>query len=874
MGLFRLPGMATLATVAAMTTCVAVIAVAALSDTADASTIQYSMGMELLDRTNANTSVNGSQVNFNLTVSNTCEWLYQVVINLTDVPQGWQYNLKLVTKVGTFRSNGTLTADLASMEKALLQVTIDPTANNTNGTYWMTLLAKLKGLTVNQSMRLGVMIGRFLGFELSIWNEPPEGYFAAIPPSQIYIRFAIVNNGSVTDRFLVRYTCNMADAGWTLKPIWGIDDFGWTKDVPPDPGGVNPYFVDFQLPIPAEEKGGVRAWIVVNATSSLDQPEREKSADTIVKALAYYDFQVYINGADKKGGTPGERVEFYLRIWNRGNAQDVFTITPVWDEQLNPGFIATTNPQVITIPSNETDQVTYLVSIPGNAPKRLYYFSAKISSSSKELAIVTKSFEVDVGQFYKIGLSSPEPRMTTIPGGYLDFEVDVRNAGNGLDFITIQLLGVPSGWLTYIQPPEVSLLQNEQSKVSIRVIVPSRFEEAPMGSYNLTVKADSSRSDAEAVYDLQLDITPFFRIEWMYQDQPITDPTAPIAQLGIIKPRRSFNPYERDYIDITLELKNLGNANDNIQVWGVGADPRVDVTVTPEWALLLSDETKLVKVHIKVPRELPPDKYTVFVNATSQDAMTPTRVVPLDFEVYNLDASIPVVPTCHDMDKEGAIANATYLHDEYTLWLNVANTGTRPLSSVQVRVYDSYVQNGRTVRWNFFSHNISGVEVSATYFFSHFEGSTNDPAIHWWANVAGRHTLEFRVFYDHQSNATNDVAYLELIVVKATPPASPSLMPLFFVFSLVLFFVAIVFAAVLFIKRRARREPTPLPEIWVDPASFARALPPFEPVPDRVALMPPATREQVALYGQDLDGEEVDQVVEKPVNLEDDDLGP
>jgi len=302
-------------------------------------------------------------------------------------------------------------------------------------------------------------------------------------------------------------------------------------------------------------------------------------------------------------------------------------------------------------------------------------------------------------------------------------------------------------------------------------------------------------------------------------------------------------------------------------------DPRINVTASPDHIMLLSDQTRLIKVHIEVPRALPPGEYRAFVNATSQDAAIPTEVVPLDFEVFNLDASIPMAPTLHDPEIGSVISSTITKGSQVVLWLSVRNAGTKPLGSVQVRAFDTFIQNGRNVRWNFFSRNITEIKVSYTYSFGITTLDAPEPSILWSANMEGHHTIEFHVYYDHQSNTTNDAAYIDLEVV--TPkPQTHSLMPMLMMLGLSLLVVAIAIALVIYSLRRRSNGSDMLAEVKVDPAVFERTLPPFKPEPDRVALMPRPTLEHVVLYGQDLDGEDVDQVVEKAVDLDDDEVGP
>ncbi|GAH37168.1 unnamed protein product, partial [marine sediment metagenome] len=188
-------------------------------------------------------------------------------------------------------------------------------------------------------------------------------------------------------------------------------------------------------------------------------------------------------------------------------------------------------------------------------------------------------------------------------------------------------------------------------------------------------------------------------------------------QLGSIRPRRSFNPYEKNYIDITLEVKNFGNGGDNITMSGYSPDPRITVEITPEFTLLFRDQIKFVKVHIEVPEGLLPGVYSVFANASSQDITFNERVVPLDFEIENYDARVPEIPTYIDPDVGDVVRSEVNVLPKTNLSfkLKIENNGTRPLSTVTVRVYDNYYENNVLVTWNFFNFTTPPIAVGDRY---------------------------------------------------------------------------------------------------------------------------------------------------------------
>jgi len=696
----------------------------------------------------------------------------EVYIHLENVPPLWNVFYTADPEQGTVGGTYPQVFDfvLAKAEKCNLTMTISPAPDQLNQTYWFKVnVWPRKDVSGIDSHSVGVVIPQIAGFEIMVWNPPPRTEYPAIPPSTVTIRFALYNTGNGIDRFLVRGESSRSDAGWTLDFESGIDEFGFSPDLPADPLKKCPHFIDVKVPIPAGERALVTAYVTVNATSMFNVTKQMPPAFVQITSLQYYNFQVYVNGPDKKDGVPGEEVEFQIRINNQGNGWDTFSIKPVWDKDLNPGFIASANPRTIDIDLNDRGTVQYIVKVPTDAPKKTYFFTVEVQSSSPELSPVTKSFAIEVGQHFAIEMNPPIQKASTIPGGNLEFDVTVRNTGNGLDSIVIKdILGAPGSWLTYTQPPEVTLLHAEEAIIKIIVIIPSKFDEAPIGSYNIMVPAVSSRSEASAEANLIIAITQFYRIEWLYQDEELTNPERPVAPPGSIRPRRSFNPYERNNIDITLEVKNFGNGGDNITTSGYSTDPRITVKLTPQFTLLRRDQIKFVKVRIEVPEDLLPGVYSLFANVSSQDADFIERVVPIDFEIENYDARVPDIPTFIDTDGRDVVRSEINVLPKANLSfkLKIENNGTRTLSVVTVRAFDNYYQKNELVSWNFFNFTTPPIAVGDRYIVGERPFTPTNPPLYWRANRSGDHNLEFRIFYEDQAEVTNDVSDVDVTVEK------------------------------------------------------------------------------------------------------------
>jgi hypothetical protein len=325
--------------------------------------------------------------------------------------------------------------------------------------------------------------------------------------------------------------------------------------------------------------------------------------------------------------------------------------------ELNPDFNVTMDPTEVKLGSLENGTTYMVVKVPPMPPKKTYFFSVEITSSSPELSPVTKSVAIEVGQAYGMEATCEEPRRKTIPGGNLEFEVTVRNTGNGLDSIVVRdIEGVPDGWLTYTQPPEVTLLQDQTAIIKVVVLVSTHYEDAFRRTYDLTIPFESSRSDAVGETHLFVDLAQVWRIEWALRDEELTNPDRPTSQPGEVRPKPEIDLYIGTSTFVTLELWNLGNGEDNVTIWTHVEDDRIGATATPSGAHLQWGHQLEVTLDITVPDNMTPGTHTVWINATSEDQSLKPRAVNVIFEV---------IPVLYPTD----FANLTYTDtfgDDYT----------------------------------------------------------------------------------------------------------------------------------------------------------------------------------------------------------------
>jgi hypothetical protein len=642
-----------------------------------------------------------------------------------------------------------------------LYITITPPYGALNASYWFVLRVHLEeNESATDSVEFGLIMRQYADFELvgqpgypEDIEPPPDGEFSVRPGDHLVNGLLLYNLGNGYDEFKINGYFSRPNRGWTVEFLEGVSRDGTTPYLPPDPFKKWPYYIEFKVSVPEGERAGITNPVYFNAVSRFNSSLERPSVYFSFTSLQVFGFEVHVKGKDAWESPPTEEAIFELQVNNTGNGWDTFTIKPIWDIEQNPGFVAAAEPRYLDIAAWSGKDVKYTVRVPRYAPKGAYFFYAEVRSSSSELQSVTKTLAVQVGQLYAFEMRAMGPqRLETIPGGNLEVELVVHNTGNGLDNLVIgDVIDAPSGWLTYVQPPQVSLFQDQEARVKVVIIVPSQRERARIGEYRLTVHALSTRSDATADLPIVVEVVQFFNVEWSNET---------------LRPRREFNPYEKDTISYTLELKNYGNGIDKVGLDGHSSNPLVNLTFGIRNIVLGPEEVQLIKVTIKVEEGIAPGIFEVLVNATSNGPASVPRTLVLEFEVFTVDAMIPPIPTYVDRYSPLRIQARADQGDNCSFKLKVENNGTRPLDGVEVKVFEVFWLNGREVRWNFFNFTTPTIAVGDRYIVGERPFNADNPPLHWLAKEPGNHTFRFQIYYPHQSNTDNDVALLNLTVFE------------------------------------------------------------------------------------------------------------
>jgi hypothetical protein len=376
-----------------------------------------------------------------------------------------------------------------------------------------------------------------------------------------------------------------------------------------------------------------------------------------------------------------------------------------------------------------------------------------LTHNSNETFELWLEVRIVVPQKFGLDLVCAEPLKRTIPGGILDFEINIHNTGNGLDTFIIDLLGYRTGWLTYIQPPEVTLMAGKNATIQIRVIVPSMFDEVPSERYTLNAKVESGRSEAQALYDLVVIVERFYRVEWVFADKPITDPENTIAQEAVIQPPLRLNPHAETHTFTTLSMQNLGNSMANVTISCEAYEPDLAITFSQDRIGLPHGGETWITVGVDVTTDMPPGEYPFKVIMTvDDDPDLAPRVVPIQVELYTLDVGVrtPIIITGTSLSRDPDGRFVTLLGGGIDLRYTLENLGSTETISAIVSLFHI------------------GPDLSKELIDEiHIRIPINKAIIlrsHWTASEPGEHIFEVEVDVDDQSNNANDLSSITIHV--------------------------------------------------------------------------------------------------------------
>ncbi|MCK4971210.1 MAG: hypothetical protein KAS77_11795, partial [Thermoplasmata archaeon] len=484
-------------------------AIALLSAGAEGAT--YDVDLEYQDASNVRIARGLNPSVFNYTVRHTgTANSEEVYIDLEGVPPMWQVffaaDPNSGTTIGTYIPSNPFDFLLARNETCHLTITVTHAPNQLNRTYWFTVEAYPRlNTTNNDTHRFGVIIGHEPDCHIQLALPPASGEFLLDTPSITTIRYSLFNTGNGIDRYKVRADFSHFDVGWGISFESGTDEWGVTPNLTADPLMKHPHFIDISIAVPIGVRGNETGWLTISVTSVADPSSPSSEVNATFRTNQTFAFSVSVD-RPYRSALPPDLLTFDLTVENTGNGADYFTLTVDHSYMEGAKFVVGQSQAGIPLDAGESDIIFFTVHVYPECPPMVLNFTAMVSSSDPSTLPSQDQVTVTVGQIFSLDLSTDTNYLTTEPGDLVEYNIRVKNLGNGEDTAIFDLEAVPLSWLWYFNPPSVAISSDDWETVNVTIIVPSRFEEAPIGSYHFLITATSENGNVSVPLEIVLEV--------------------------------------------------------------------------------------------------------------------------------------------------------------------------------------------------------------------------------------------------------------------------------------------------------------------------------------------------------------------------------
>ena len=260
--------------------------------------------------------------------------------------------------------------------------------------------------------------------QVDLYSEGSEVY----PGNQSEIIAEISNLGNLRDSYSILFTA--LPQGWTAT----VSQFG---NLPVE---VSP-LCKINLTIEIEVPSNALAGSIVNLTiSAVSQNVSSVRDSVIVSFVVKQTFGILLECLiTNQSIEPGYNATFEINVTNIGNGLDLvtFEINPAKNASLDlsnlEGFIEDNHVEMHPF-SNGTFFVTVSIPQRTNADTKLVFNISATSSSGYSVSI---EISVNVKRLRSISIECKTPIQSVLPGGAVQFLINVSNNGNGLESIIL-----------------------------------------------------------------------------------------------------------------------------------------------------------------------------------------------------------------------------------------------------------------------------------------------------------------------------------------------------------------------------------------------------------------------------------------------------
>ena len=567
----------------------------------------------------------GEKVKFYIDLENTGSEDDTYDITNTSVPAGWKVTI----------SPNSVSLDSGDDQQIIISIE-SPSNAGSDDSVDVTITATSTEDTDTPPAKATILLTYDVDQEFDVTLKPVTGEALTKdvdPGNTVSFSLNVSNAGNGEDTIAMSKELPSGSTGWVV--IFSSNQVTLKRDIYTT--------VTIQVTVPNSADAG-QFPIDIRATS---EDGIEYDVQTIIPDVNYKpDFVVLPYGSNQKKVEPKESVTYGVSIENKGNDQDNFKISirsGAWEAS---GWTATLDYLSITIDQDETINIESLLTV--NAPDGLADAEANIVvnvTSGDGALLKTLNTRTKISQTYEPTINIIGGTSKNVdPGEDVTFTVEVLNAGNGEDEITLSIKNndlEPGSWGSF-SDSSVILTAGSKTSITLTVTPPS---EAPYLSEGYTLQIFGTSEDGENVSTtktLKVNVNKEF------------DLSVTISGSSTKK----ANPDET--IEFTVSVKNKGNVEDTILLTLYGND----ATWKPEWGSIVSsvdllrDASATLTLSVTVPNDAAKADYKIGVRGTSDDdpAVPPksvnAEVIVSVNQVYAIIITIPASQKTVDVNSQ------------------------------------------------------------------------------------------------------------------------------------------------------------------------------------------------------------------------------
>ena len=364
----------------------------------------------------------------------------------------------------------TLTLDIN--ELAYFNLSVTPDIEATAGLKSISIIATSEDGETVTSTSVTVKVNQLPALQVDKVGTSSRDVEAG---KRVYYSFDVTNKGNAVDTFNLVVDTSSLPTGWDASldqdkiSNLGVDENITLTDV---------------LVVKAPDDAAAEAETSIIVTISSDYNSSVNSTYTSrTTVLQNYEPKLTIVGEDTMSAKPEEQVNFTIKIANDGNGEDDISLALIggnssWGQLGDSAF---------TLEAGTNSTTTLRVTPPKDTEAKNGYILIVRATSEDDTTTNSRNIFINVNQIYEVSVQvSGDSSKKGDPGDELNYQILVKNKGNGDDTFTLSLEGDKAAWGSILD--EVELTSGESTTVNLTVNID---DDATVGDNDIIVRGTS-----------------------------------------------------------------------------------------------------------------------------------------------------------------------------------------------------------------------------------------------------------------------------------------------------------------------------------------------------------------------------------------------